>query len=197
MFRGTLALALCASALIAAIGNAALPKPKPYQWTTAQASAAIMRQAEDFYVSDRGYVDLTSARCRGVGKGVQRRFVAFTCTATAPNGIAETLNLRVTAKTRKAGGLCWSVQPAPLVVSPEEYMVLPSGCFAPGKRGEGSTSDAYRAMAQASGTAGKHGPNSRCWPHGAGFFACSWTDVNGTHRATVTFTPAPVVKVLT
>ena len=152
---------------------------KPYQWTTAQASAALMRQSEDFYVSDQGAVDLTSARCRGTGKAVQRRFVAFTCSA-----IAEGLNLRVKARTRRAGGLCWAVAPAP----------IPSGCLVAGRRAEGSPGDAWPAVYRLINDRSVQG--GRCIPHGSGFFSCSWTLADGTHRGTVTFKPGPVVKVL-
>lgn len=157
--------------------------PKPWQWTTAQAGAALMRQAEDFYFSERGSVDLTSARCRGTGKSVQRRFVSFTCSVVAPNG-QEYLNLRVSAKTRRAGGLCWAVAPTP----------VPFGCLLAGKRAEGSPRDAWIAAYRVIDD--RYVQGGRCLAHGSGFFSCSWTDAEGAHRGTVVFKPAPVVKVL-
>lgn len=178
------ALCLVAGLVVTGAVTAAV-KPRPYQWTTAQASAALMRQAEDFYyeVGVESH-DITTARCRGTGKAVQRRFVSFICIAAAPRGISDpVLNLRVPAKTRRAGGLCWAVAPAP----------IPSGCLAAGRRGVGSSDDAFRAVVT------KVGPmnfNSRCWPNGAGFYSCTWETTGVVHRATVVFAPAPVVKVL-
>lgn len=176
MTRYALCLALVLAFTISATAGAAT---KPYQWTTAQASAALMRQAEDFYYEvGVGSHDITSARCRGTGKAVQRRFVSFVCTAAA-----QEMTLRVAAKTRRAGGLCWAVAPAP----------IPSGCLAPGRRGVGSPDDAYRAAVA------KVGPmnfNSRCWPNGSGFYSCTWQTGEVVHRAVVVFSPAPVVKVL-
>lgn len=158
---------------------------KSYQWTTAQASAALMRQAEDFYyeVGVESH-DITTARCRGTGKAAKRRFISFICTATAPRGISDpVLSLRVLAKTRRAGGLCWAVAPAP----------IPSGCLAAGRRGVGSSDDAYRALVA------KVGPmnfNSRCWPNGSGFYSCTWETDQVVHRATVVFKPGATVTVL-
>jgi hypothetical protein len=179
-------LAVCLLALtFAAATTAATPKPKPWQWTTAQASSALMRQAEDFYVVGETTRDLTRAVCRGKGKAVQRRFLAFTCTATVSGSIAEgTSRLRVAAKTRKADGLCWAVAPAS----------IPSGCFAPGKRAEGSPRDAWVAAYRVIDDRNVQGGG--CLAHGSGFFSCSWTDAQGEHRGTVTFKPLPVVKVL-
>lgn len=186
-----LSVACLVALLVTAPVTAATVKPKPYQWTTAQASAAIMRQSEDFYVDYFDEFggqslprDLTAAQCRGTGKAVQRHFVAFKCTVSVQRGIAvPLLSVSVIAKTRKAGGLCWAVPPQP----------IPSGCLAPGKRGEGSVRDAFVAIARQVGTMNQ---NFRCWPNGAGFFSCHWSDAGGIHRGTVVFSPAPVVKII-
>lgn len=176
MKRYALCLVLVLTITAAGTATAAV---KPWQWTTVQASSALMRQSEDFYyeVGVESH-DITSARCRGTGKAVQRRFVSFVCTA-----VTQEMTLRVTAKTRRAGGLCWAVAPAP----------IPSGCLAPGKRGVGSADDAYRAAVA------KVGPmnfNSRCWPNGSGFYSCTWQTGEVVHRAVVVFSPSPVVRVL-
>lgn len=171
------------------VASPAVGVTKPLRWTPSQARAALMSQAEDFYVQDLGgnsslSRDLSSVRCRGTGKAVQHRFVSFLCSATVQLGAADPLLIaRVSAKTRRAGGLCWAVLPKP----------IPSGCLAAGKRGMGSPDQAFRAMAGVVGTANL---NFRCWPNGAGFFSCSWTDAMGVHRGTVVFAPQPVVKVL-
>lgn len=170
-------------------GSAIAATVKPWLWAPQQASSALMRQAEDFYVetTDTGAKlprDLVTTRCRGTGKAVARRFVSFRCTATVQRGVADSpLNVRVNAKTRRAGGLCWAFPPTP----------IPSGCFAPGRRGEGSIEDAFRAMVQKVGT---FNHDFRCLAHGAGFFACSWMTAEIVHRGTVIFSPAPMVRVL-
>lgn len=174
-----LLIASCALALTAtALG---VVKPKPWQWTTAQASAAMMRQSMSFYRvpgSDIGG-NLASVRCRGTGTAVQHRFVAFTC-----SGLAEgNAHIRIAAKTRRGGGLCWAVAPAP----------IPSGCLARGLRVAGSVNDAGGAMFDIVGGANQF---FHCWPNGAGFFSCSWSDTNGIHRGVVVFSPKPKARVV-
>lgn len=182
MKRYALCLVLVFSITAAGTATAAV---KPWQWTTAQASSALMRQAEDFAVIAETSRDLTRAVCRGKGKAVQRRFVAFSCTATVSGSISEgTTALRVNARTRRAGGLCWAIAPA----------VIPSGCLAPGRRAEGSARDAWAAAYRVIDD--RYVQNGQCFAHGAGFFSCSWQLADGAHRGTVTFKPGPVVKVL-
>src|SRR5688572_2810685 len=156
MKRYAFCLALVSVFTITATASAAV---KAWQWTTAQASAALMRQSEDFVVVAETSRDLTRAVCRGKGKAVQRRFVAFSCTATVSGG---TTALRVNARTRRAGGLCWAIAPA----------VIPSGCLAPGRRAEGSARDAWVAAYKV--IADRYVQNGQCFAHGAGFFSCSW-----------------------
>lgn len=184
ILRRMLTLCLVAIVAIGLVGTA-LAALKPYQWTTAQAAAAMMRQAEDFYVVAETTRELDKAVCRGKGKPVQRKFVVFTCTATVSGSIAEgPINLRVIARTRKAGGLCWAVAPAP----------IPSGCFAPGRRTEGSSDAAWAAAYRVIDD--RYVQDGRCLSHGAGFFTCSWTTADGVHRGTVVFARSPVVRVL-
>ena len=172
-------------ALVVGLSATATAATKPWLWTTKQASSALMRQAEDFVVEQEQSRDLVAARCRGVGKAVQRRYSRFLCTATAQRGAGDPLlNIRVNAKTRRAGGICWAAAPNP----------IPSGCFAPGVRGEGSPRDAWAAMYRT--VDNRYVQGGDCLPHGAGFFTCSWSDAAGPHRGTVVFRPQPVAKVL-
>jgi hypothetical protein len=179
-------LCLLAGVAVTTFGGQALgAAPKPWQWTTAQASAALMRQAEDFAVVDETERDLMEAICRGKGKPVQRRYVAFTCVATLSGSIQEgQATVRVVARTRRAGGLCWAVAPAS----------IPSACLTPGKRAEGSAGAAWSAAYRTIND--RYVQKGRCDPHGSGFFTCSWVDAQGEHRGTVTFSPAPIVRVL-
>lgn len=147
----------------------------------AQVTSALMRQSEGFHVIEGQSEDLASARCRGTRRA-SGRFVAFTCTGTVAVGF-EKLAVRIAARTRRAGGVCWAVAPA----------AIPSGCLAPGKRGEGSSDDAFRAAVRVVGNTNQ---NFRCIPHGSGFFSCTWEDASGLHRGTVTFKPAPAVRVI-
>jgi hypothetical protein len=180
---------LVSGVIVALVLAASATAAAPSRWTPSQAASAMMRQAEDFYVetTELGYKmprDLTAARCRGTGKHVQRRFVSFVCKATLQRGVADPLlNVRVNAKTRRAGGICWAADPSP----------IPSGCFAPGRRGEGSVTEAFRAMVRKVGTSNQ---DFRCLPHGAGFFTCSWTTGEGQHRGTVTFGQRAVVRII-
>ena len=186
------ALAIPALASAAPADTAALPKP--YQWTTAQANAALMAQSEDFYIEeleigkpvDR---DLLSVRCRGTGNAVQRRFVASTCAASyEQRGDDMPHAVVVNARTRKAGGLCWSVAPE----------AIPSGCLAPGIRdGKGSVQDAFLRISIHERLIGKGRVQFRGATHGAGFFTVWWENASGAHTGTVTFGgPQPVVRVL-
>lgn len=166
------------------VGPAAAAATKPYQWTPQQASSALMRQAQDFYVDTTAH-DLMAAKCRGTGKRFGARYVAFLCTAGLKVGLSDpTLSVRVAAKTRRAGGLCWSITPA----------AIPSGCLAAGVRGIGSTSRAWVAAYKAIND--RNVGDGHCLAHGSGFFTCTWHQADGDHRGTVVFQPGPVFKLL-
>lgn len=160
--------------------------PKPYQWTPAQASAYIRGYSEDIAIDPETTLpqNLVAISCRGTGKKIMGRFVAFRCPATVKESRIQALPRKVTflAKTRRAGGLCFSATG-----------VVPSKCLAAGKRGRGSVDGAFQAMAHVVGIANQ---NFRCLANGAGFYSCSWTDAAGAHRGTVVFAPSPIAKVL-
>jgi hypothetical protein len=172
----------------AAAASAAAVEPKPYQWTPSQAVAAIRAQGEELYVEQERFLprDLVSLTCRGTGKRVAGRFTSFRCPATfEPSGSPDTVLIEYratfTARTRKAGGLCWSTA------------VVPSACLAPGERARGSVAKAHRAMVQKLGTLNH---SFYCVANGAGFYTCSWMTADKAHHGTVVFSPTPVVRVI-
>lgn len=183
LVRGTIIatflLAFTASALAA----------QPYQWTPAQAAAEIRTHGEELYVEPEYKLpkDLIAVTCRGSGRRLAGgRFVAFRCparfegtTLRAPDNWAI-----IWAKTRKAGGLCWSTV---------SMATVPSGCLASGARARGSVDDAFRAMVQKVGTVNH---SFRCVANGAGFFSCEWWTGTDVHRGTVVFVPRAIVRVL-
>ena len=165
---------------LAAAGMAAA---KPWQWTTAQARAAITAQGDDIYVSQDGYFlprDLESISCRGRGRHVAGRFTSFRC----PARFEKSERAVVWAKTRRAGGICWSTI---------SLAAVPSGCLAAGRRARGSGADAFRAITQ---KVGMPSGSFRCVANGLGFYSCAWTTGGVEQKATVVFSPRPVVRVL-
>jgi hypothetical protein len=121
-----------------------------------------------------------SARCREEGAS------GFRCITTYDTGGLATEEVWLWVKPRRAGGLC---------VSPSGPSLVPPACLARGRRARGSTRDAYTAFRRkVTVSPSKKG---ECIGYGSGFYACQVRDSAGLHRATVTFTPAPVVRVLT
>jgi hypothetical protein len=159
-------------------GGAALAvPPKPYQWTTAQASAAIKQQSAYVYRDEQGnQQSLVKLACRGTGKAVQRRYVAFRCTAKFTGAVTGTL----VARTRKAGGLCWSLT-----------STVPGACLAAGTRVPGSIREAFLAWRGALTVSPAY---TACVANGSGFYSCWWSDTVKTHRGYVVFSPSPRVK---
>jgi len=70
----------------------------------------------------------------------------------------------------------------------------PSGCLANGRRARGSVSDAYCAFRRKI----RVSPMKKgdCIGNGSGFYSCQVRDSSGLHHASVTFSPAAVVRVL-
>jgi hypothetical protein len=190
-WSGRVTLAIASAVIFAATTTSATAatKPKPWQWTTAQASAAIRVQGNAIWIDPERSLTaaLKSVTCRGTSKRVAGRFVAFRCpaifdgrgTLAFPRPDPRVI---IIAKTRRAGGLCWSTT-----------SLVPSGCLTGGTRAQGSVAEAFRAMVQVVGTL-NHDFN--CLSNGAGFYTCSWMTAQVVHRGTVVFTPNPIVKVL-
>lgn len=157
-------------------GYAAL---RPYQWTTKQAATAIRAQGSYLYADERGQSQgLVRLACKGRGKAVQHRYTGFRCAASFTGGAAGT----ITAKTRRAGGLCWSLT-----------ATVPGGCLASGDRAPGSIRDAFLAWRSALTVSPAY---TVCVASGIGFYSCWWSDTVTVHRGTVVFSPAPKIRML-
>jgi hypothetical protein len=170
--------ALCLVAVSALATPATAATPKPYQWTTAQAVAAINAQGDDIYMNEHFIEqDLDSVTCRGLSKAGPGRFVSFRCAA-----VFDGSRVNLFAKTRRAGGMCWSTA---------SLAAVPKPCLAAGVRKRGTSSAAKSAM---TATVGKR--LFRCLAGGFGFYECVWQDGVTPKQGTVVFSPAPVVKVL-
>lgn len=181
-------IVVCLVTLVA-VSVADAATPKPYQWTTKQAAQAVRSETQLVYTDESGLdMDLTQIACKGVGKAVQRRYLAFRCSATytRPGTIvvpAETKRVVIQVKMRKVGrgSICANVGTVPLA------------CLAKGTRAKGSMSSAYsayRRKTQASPS------DDECYAHGSGFYSCWYEDSTGRHTVTIIFAPSPVVKVL-
>lgn len=178
--RLALALVALLGLSLAVTSNAAV-KPKPWQWTPAKAASAVRAQGSEIMPTDSGFATLTNLACRGHGVRVAGRFTAFRCNATFT--ASTTVRATLTARTRKAGGLCWTT-----------LTTVPSGCLAPGPRARGSVSTAYGAWRMAH--PGVSPVSSGCRAHGAGFYSCWLTSSQGESRGVVVFGPSPTVRIL-
>lgn len=174
-YRFCILPALCALLLPVAAQGAT---PKPWQWTPTQATAAIRAQGDDIYMNEHSIeIDLSSVTCRGMSKAGVGRFVSFRCAA-----VFEQARVTLYAKTRRAGGMCWSTR---------SLATVPPACLAQGARKRGTSLAAKRAMTEVVGQR-----LFRCLAGGFGFYACVWQDGVTPMSGTVTFSPGPVVKVL-
>jgi len=182
------AVAVIALSLAVAQLASGATKPKPYQWTPAQARAAIMTYADDLYddfVSGHPNRDALASMCRGLGKRVAGRFVSFRCAARiAKIGMfIPEQTVILFAKTRRTGGLCWNEG---------SLGAVPSRCLAAGPRAKGSPDEAVLALRRWLPTKYGGGPalwqqRVDCGPHGSGFYLCSW-EGEPSGGASVTFT---------
>lgn len=167
---------LAAVALLAlTFTSLAAAQAKPYQWTPAQAKAAIIAYGDE--------LELVRVTCRGTGRRAAGRFTTFRCAATIEGSATDPATRKMLyAKTRPAGGLCWSTR-----------TVVPSGCLAPGKRAKGSLTEVARAVYQ------KFGPPAQTFSvtvHGSGFYSWTWVSGDVTRTGAVVFSPRPVVRML-
>lgn len=184
MTRIVLCLLLLSTVVVASAGAVV----KPWQWTPAQAASAVRSETELVYTDIGLDMELTKLTCRGVGKAVQLRYLAFSCPATyTRKGTIirpdEVKQVRVTVKMRKfgKGSICAAVG------------TVPTACLAKGTRAKGSMSEAYSAYRY---TTQSSPIDDECYAHGSGFYSCWWEDSTGRHQVTITFSPRPVVKVL-
>jgi len=168
-----------AIAIATSVGFLALVTSAAAALTPRQISRALA--AENPNVLGIAYKRATvkSARCRRAGMN------GFRCITTYSTGGSVTEEVWLWVKPRRAGGLC---------VSPSGLRFVPPACLARGRRAKGSISDAYIAFRRK--IRASPGKKGQCIGHGSGFYSCQLRDSTGLHRATVAFTPAPIVRVL-
>lgn len=185
--------------LAAAQLSVAATRPQPYQWTPAQAAAAIKADGKGiFAVPNTGQrVAVVATTCRGVGTRVAGRFTKFRCPTvfepSGPEGQEQENRATIWAKTRKSGGLCWSL---------ESLAAVPSGCLGSGPRARGSTDNATLQLrlwlARKYGGPSPWQGDVRCNASGSGFYLCTFAGGPITGSASVKFTtPRSVVVVQT
>ena len=170
------ALAIPALASAAPAGNVAVPKPKPWHWTTAQAAASLKAFGEIYEHTSTGSVldqPVLSAKCTGKGKAVAKRYLSFQCAVTLGRDV-KTFFVRV--RPTGKGEPCWSLT---------SLAAVPAACLNPKGvriRGEdASDGDAALHVWLGSsdgpfpGTPGRayQGP-SECVTAGLGFFLCAF-----------------------
>lgn len=185
-----LAPVLAAFVLLAARNADAAVKPRPWQWTPAQASGQILSWQPAAFPDTYGLTDgkITMARCAGRGVEVRGRYTSFRCAVvyTSRRGIGQNELLWVKVRRQGAGQPC---------VSREGLAAVAAPCLNPiGIRTKGSVNDATTAMrleiARRQGTSFPYQGPSGCAGWGAGFYTCWFgsddptAPTNG--RATVT-----------
>ena len=168
-----------AVAVATLVGAAAFAMSAVAALTPQQISSALA--AENPHVLGTAYNRATvrSALCREVGT------TGFRCITTYDTGGAATQEVWLWVKRRRAGGLC---------VSPSGLRQVPPACLASGRRAKGSIRDAYITFRRTIPVSPTR--KGECIGYGSGFYACQVRDSRGLHRATVTFAPTPVVRVL-
>ena len=118
-----------------------------------------------------------------------RRYVAFRCpatytrkgTLTQSEGWTKSVTIDVKMRKVGKGSICAAIG------------AVPSACLAAGTRAKGTILDAYHAYRR---TTQSSPMDDEIYAHGSGFYSVWWEDSTGRHTATITFKPAPVVKVL-
>lgn len=105
-------IALLAALAGVSAAEAAMPKPKPWQWKSEKVVARLTA-ATPIPPTEIGN-DILSARCSGAGRGVQGRFSRFVCETRwgGSNGsYISTLSIRILAVG--TGKLCVVTKPVP------------------------------------------------------------------------------------
>ena len=168
-----------AVAIATLVGFLALAMSAVAALTPQQVGAALTAENPNVLGIAFKRVTIKNTRCKEVGAS------GFRCITNYDTEGVGTYEVWLWVKPRPAGGLC---------VSPSSLRWVPSGCLANGRRARGSISDAYSAFRRKIRVSPlKKGD---CIGHGSGFYSCQVRDSSGLHRATVTFTPAAVVRVL-
>ena len=147
--------------------------------TPQQISRALAAENPNVLGTSYKRATVKSARCRKAG------MTGFRCITSYNTGGSATEEVWLWVKPRRAGGLC---------VSPSGLRFVPPACLARGRRAKGSISDAYSAFRRKIRASPRK--KGECIGHGSGFYSCQVRDSTGLHRATVTFAPEPIVRVL-
>jgi len=148
--------------------------------TPQQMSRALAAENPNVLGTAYNQASVKSASCQRAGTTG-----AFRCITTYDTGGDATEEVWLWVRPRRTGGLC---------VSPSGLRFVPPACLARGRRAKGSISDAYKAFRQRVQVSLTR--KGECIGHGSGFYSCQVRDSSGLHRASVTFTPAAVVRVL-
>ena len=189
----TVVIIVVAAALVAATSAYAAVKPKPWQWTTAQAASALILWDPSVFPSRERMEAVNKARCTGRGKAVQGRFVAFRCVTgfgQRTGNVAKTAVLWV--RVRKVG----RGQPC---VSLTSLAAIPAECLDP-TGAPRVAGDPYlglrKAMTIRMGTGGLWSSAIECIGYGAGFYTCTFDNPAERGAALLTLTSkGAVVKV--
>lgn len=186
---------LLAVVLVVCAPAGAATKPKPYMWTPAQAAdrldSALSHDREAF--GERA--SFTGIACRGTGKQVAKRWVAFACTVTV-----RTSGFDATTKKRPAwlrvrpfgkGGACVSVKSAAAI---SRACLTAKGLVEPSSASpEGEIQKATTARFNPGSSIPWQGFTALNCLGVDGFYECSFTSaVSGT--AVVMFRPAASVR---
>jgi len=147
--------------------------------TPKQTSRALVAENPNVLGTAHNRATMKSARCQRAGA------TGFRCVTTYDTGGNATEEVWLWVRPRRTGGLC---------VSPSGLRFVPAACLAKGRRAKGNISDAYNAFRREIGV--HLARKGDCIGHGSGFYSCQLRDKSGLHRATVTFAPAAVVRVL-
>lgn len=147
-------------------------KPKPWQWTTAQAATSLTAFREIHARVASGAilsVDVLSARCVGRGKAVLRRYVSFRCAVGLREGFDESSTKIFWLRVRPVGKgePCWSFA---------SLSAVAVGCLSAkgGVRVRGRDESAGDLALQVSlgGPGGLYQGPISCIPEGLGYFSC-------------------------
>lgn len=196
--RTRVAVAVSVAVALVGAGVAWAATPKPWMWTPAQASDAVIAQEDVIFPNDLGGWlpggRFTAARCVGQGSAVAKRYTRFRCQAVwLGRGIkAEPESHIVWLKVRRfrAGEACLGY---------DGRTSVPSGCLALNGARVGNRDDAIKAMRiylqQKLGLSFIYQGPTGCVGHGSGFYRC-WYGSNVREESgfiSVTLTSPPKI----
>jgi hypothetical protein len=189
-------LTLAAVLSFAFVGSASGAKPKPWQWTPAQAGSSLVKWNPIPFPPKSSSLQVKTARCVGLGKAVQRRYSAFRCVTDYDNRFGTAAKrVKLWMSVRRVG----SGQPC---VSLRSLASVAAGCLSASgaPRTPGTLIDGLmglrRAMTTRMGTQGVWSSSIDCLSFGAGFFVCTFDNPAERGEAEVTLTTqGPTAKV--